>query len=98
MKPAGRDLGPAIPAADLAIEKGNADSLLELLKGVVGDGVLDHFKEVMGQKSFDKNDVDRGRDYVRAYVEFIHYVERIYESTKKTSPGHFQEAEGAKIH
>ena len=46
LKPAGRGLGPAIPAADQALEAGSAESLLRLLIGTVPDGVLGQFTEV----------------------------------------------------
>lgn len=98
LKPAGRDLGPAIPAADRAIDNENAESLGKLLTGLVHDGVLEQFKNVLEQKKFDKNDVEKGREYVKAYVEFVHYVERIYEATKESAHGHFPESEGAEVH
>ncbi len=98
LKPAGRDLGPAIPAADRAIEMEDGTPLLKLLEEDVRYGVLEHFKEAIERKRFDKNDVEQGREYVKAYVEFIHYVERIHEAAKKASHGHFPEAEEAKGH
>jgi len=54
--------------------------------------------EVLGRKKFDENDVEKGREFVKAYVEFIHYVERIYEATKKSAPGHFPESEARESH
>lgn len=98
LKPAGRDLGPAIPAADEAIAKGAADSLSKLLTNSVVEGVLKHFGEVMERKNFDKNDVDKGREYVKAYVEFVHYVERLYEATQKPAHGHSPEPGDTAIH
>lgn len=98
LKPAGRDLGPAVPAADAAIESERAKSLVNLLTGLVQDGVLEHFKEVRERKKFDKNDVEKGREFVKSYVEFVHYVERIYEATKKPAHGHFPESEGSEVH
>jgi len=91
LKPAGRDLGPAIPAADEAIATGAADSLAKLLTDSVHDGVFEHFGEVAERKNFDKNDVEKGREYVRAYVEFVHYVERLYEAAQKPAHGHTPE-------
>lgn len=98
LKLAGRDLGPAIPAADGAIETEKAESLAKLLTGLVHDGVVEHFKEALERKKFDKDDVEKGREFVKAYVEFIHYVERIYEATKKQAHGHFPEAGEGEVH
>jgi hypothetical protein len=98
LKPAGRDLGPAIPAADQALEAGSAESLLRLLIGSVHDGILGQFKEVMTKKHFDNDDVAAGQAYVRAYVLFIHYVERLYEAANHPVSGHFPESEEAVVH
>jgi hypothetical protein len=98
LKPARRDLGPAIPAADQALEAGSAESLLRLLLGSVHDGILGQFKEVMTKKHFDNDDVAAGQAYVRAYVLFIHYVERLYEAANHSVSGHFPESEEAVVH
>lgn len=79
LKPAGRDLGPAIPAADQAIETGNAKKVLELLNNAIHNGLHHRFVKVQKLKGYDRNDVNAGRDFVKAYVEFLHYVEPIYE-------------------
>jgi hypothetical protein len=97
LKPAGRILGPAIPAADQALEAGSAESLLRLLIGTVHDGVLGQFKEVMTKRQFDKDDVAAGQAYVSSYVAFIHYVERLYETAKNPASGHFPESEEAGV-
>ncbi len=79
LKPAGRDLGPAIPMADNAVETGSAKPVLELLNKVVREGLHHRFVKVQKLKNFDKNDIKAGRDFVKAYIEFLHYVEPIYE-------------------
>jgi hypothetical protein len=90
LKPAGRDLGPAIPAADKAIDAGAVEPVVALLGKAMEDGLREHFKEAMAAKNFRPNDVDAGRRYVEAYVEFIHYVERIHEAISAPAPGHHE--------
>jgi hypothetical protein len=97
LKPAGRDLGPAIPAADKAIEEASAASLLQLLTATPHDGLLDQFTHVMATKAFGPDDVEGGRAYVQAYVAFIHYVERSYETLKHPAHGHFPEPEATRV-
>jgi len=47
-------------------------------------------------KEFDKTDIEAGRKFVKAYVEFIHYVEPIYEiATKGIGHGHGAEGTGS---
>lgn len=98
LKPAGRDLGPAIPAADQALQTGSVDALVKLLTEAVQHGVREHFAAANGNKTYDKNDVEAGRKYVQAYVPFLHYVEGIYEATKASAHGHFHEEQTPATH
>ena len=91
LKPAGRDLGPAIPAADEAIRVGSVEPVRRLLMGVLDERLREQFGAAMSAKTFKSNDLPAGRAYVRAYVEFIHFVERLYDSTTKAPHGHFDE-------
>ena len=92
LKPAGRDLGPAIPAADRAMASGGTAALEALLIENLRAGLRDAFARVQATKSYDVNDVAAGREYVKAYVEYIHFVERLYEVTTAPPAGHFAEA------
>jgi hypothetical protein len=89
LKPAGRDLGPAIPAADEALEARSADALVALLTTAMSEGLRTHFKETVAASDFKADDLAAGREYVKAYVTFIHYVERIYEAMALPAHGHF---------
>ena len=91
LKPAGRDLGPAIPAADKAIVDGKLEPLFKILTERIHNGLHEKFKEVIAKKNFKKDDVEAGREYIEVYVLFIHYVEGLYEATKKAIHGHFPE-------
>lgn len=82
LKPAGRDLGSAIPAVDRAVETGSAETAAKLVIDLIRSGVNDRFKAVMDAKNFEKSDVAGGRKFVRAYVRFVHYVEGIYQAAK----------------
>ena len=92
LKPAGRDLGPAIPAADKALDEGALGPVVTLLTKGVEDGLRKHFEEVITAKHFKPGDVSAGREYIKAYVEFIHYVERLHEAMSAPVHGHVSEA------
>ena len=99
IKPAGRDLGPAVPAADKAIADGKLEPLYKILTDKIHEGLHEKFKEVMKKKDFKKNDVDAGREFVEAYVPFVHYVEALYDTAAKGGGhGHSQEAEKGSEH
>lgn len=94
LKPSGRDLGPAIPAADLALATGNPDALLRLLDEKTRAGLREHFRKVSAGKSFRPGDVAAGRAHVDAYVRYIHYVEGLYEAATSPAVGHYPEEAG----
>lgn len=98
LKPAGRDLGPAIPAGDKAVEDGKLEPLLKLLTHSMQEGLQEQFKKVMARKNFNKDDVEAGREYIEAYVGYIHYVERLYEAAKNPAQGHYPESEEGEGH
>ncbi len=91
LKPAGRDLGPAIPASDMALESGSVEALQKLLSDSIREGVGEHFKEALARKNYQPDNIEAGRGYVRAYVEFIHFVERLYEAASGAAESHSEE-------
>ena len=93
LKPAGRDLGPAIPAADEAVRSGSLEPVLRLLTAEMQRRLREGFAPVTSSKVFDARDVAAGRAHVQAYVEFIHLVERLYEATMHPAKGHFDESD-----
>ncbi len=93
IKPAGRDLGPAVVAGDKALETGSVEPLAKLLTQAVHKSVGGQFKDVIAKKNFKADDVEAGQEYVKAYVGYIHSVERIYAAT--ASPDHGQVPEAA---
>ena len=93
LKPAGLDMGPAIPAADEALETGSPDKLVKLLTDATENGTREEFSKVMEKKNFSADNVSAGREYVETYVPFIHYVERVYEAATAPAEGHYIEAD-----
>lgn len=91
LKPAGLDLGPAIPAADKALDNGSTEAVEKLLTDAIRKGLREHFHAAMNQKKFAPNDVTAGRRYVEAYVPYVHYVEGLWEAATKSAKGHYPE-------
>jgi hypothetical protein len=92
LKPAGRDLGPAIPAADKALRDGKLEPVAKLLAGTVEATLHERFEDVLARKNFPKEDLRAGRQYVKAYVEYVHYVEGVYNLAKGQTGEHTEEA------
>lgn len=91
IKPAGTPLEPAVVAADEAIEAGTVDSLVEEISSSIAQGIRERFNHVMETKKHMNESVETGREYVAAYVEFVHYVEGIHKSVSGESPHHVEE-------
>jgi hypothetical protein len=95
LKPTGTDLGPAIPAADQAIITGDVGPVAKLLTDTLQAGLSEQFEKVKTRRNFDKNDVAAGREYVEAYVEYVHYVEGLYDTAKAAAHGHYEQRAAA---
>jgi hypothetical protein len=57
LKPAGVDLGPAIPAADRALQQGSTEAVEKLLIGEIHKGLQQHFRAAASRKRFAPDDV-----------------------------------------
>jgi hypothetical protein len=80
LKPAGGEIEPGIEAADHALESGSIDPLVEHLTAAMEAGVRERFRHVLHAAHEKDAGVEAGREYVEAYVQFIHYVERLHEA------------------
>jgi hypothetical protein len=88
LKPAGRDLGAAIPAADAALAKGSPAVLEKALLGAVRKGLHEQYQSAHRLSRFDVDDVAAGRRYVQAYVPYVHYVERVWAAAGQAEGRH----------
>lgn len=88
LKPAGRDLGPAIPLADKAIENESPSELYKLLTETIHNGLYHYFENVLDNKDYELKDVESGREFVKSYVEFVHYAEGIYNAAEASMEHH----------
>ncbi len=83
IEPAGTDLGPVIPVADKALQDGSLEALLKLFPAPAKADIEMRFKDAITKKSFNENEVEAGREYVKAYVGFLHHLEHLYEESTK---------------
>jgi hypothetical protein len=98
LKPAGRDLGPAIPAADQALQDGSVEKVIKVVTDAVGQGVREHFRAAFSRKRFDPDDVAAGRAYVEAYVPYVHYIERLWQAATGPAHGHHASQAESSVH
>lgn len=95
LKPAGTDPGLAVRRADEALEAGSVDKLAALVTDAVAAGIRERFNHALQKKHHAAESVGAGREFVEAYVEFVHYVERMHHHAT-TQAAHHAEPEGGR--
>lgn len=87
---------PIVAMADKALTDGSADEMIKRMSGHLAEAVREKFRKVVEEKKNKGVSVEAGREYVEAYVTYMHFVEGVH--TAIASPGghhHAGEAEGA---
>jgi Family of unknown function (DUF6448) len=89
LQPAGTDFGPAIPAAERALEAGDTKALEALLAEEVRHAIQERFAEATAKRSASKEpqthaDVAAARERVSAEFAFIGLAEEIHLATEGT--------------
>ena len=79
LKPAGVVIEPGIEAADKAVESGTAKELASEIAEHVAQRIRAQFESLISKKQHMNDNVEAGREYVAAYVTFIHFIERLHQ-------------------
>lgn len=87
LKP-GEAVDPAIALADKALENGSADKLIEVLTNAMAKGIRERFQHASETQKHTNESVAVGREFVKAYVIFTHYVEGLHSVIKGGSGHH----------
>ncbi len=72
------DVDPGIAAADEALRSGSARELADHLSAAIDEGIQRRLALALERKKHAADNVDAGRKYVEAYVDYIHYVENVH--------------------
>jgi len=75
VKPTGTSIDEKVLAADKSIEAGNLSPLEGIIPEEDMHELTKRFEEVMSLKNFDVNNVEAGREYIEAYVQFFKFAE-----------------------
>lgn len=71
--------------ADKAIESGSAADLTAEMSRHLATGVKERFDRVLDKRKHMNDSIKAGREYVEAYVEYLHYVEGIHKAIEGKS-------------
>ena len=88
LKPAGTELSPAVVEADKALETGSVDKVVKLVTDDAVAGIRQRFAEAREKKKHADESVEAGREFVAAYVEYVHYVEGLHETAQASGAHH----------
>jgi hypothetical protein len=88
LKPAGAELDPAIEQADKALVTGSVEQVVKLITEEAAAGIRKRFAEARERKEHAEHNVQAGRNFVAAYVEYIHYVEALHLAAKAVEAHH----------
>jgi hypothetical protein len=91
LKPAGLETQVATAAADKALDTGSPGALVAVITADVERGLRQRFARAAAAKRRAHESVERGREYVRAYVDFVHYAERVHEGAAPSAGAHEHE-------
>lgn len=68
---------PGIEMADESIAKGSVAGVLRDVNKKIEEGIRKRFKKVVETKKRANDSVEAGREFVEAYVDYLHFVENI---------------------
>ena len=66
--------------AEKAIETETQNELLNSLNDAQTMGIKTHYKAVRDKKEFDADDIDAGRQYVQAHINFMKYLQALQDA------------------
>ncbi len=78
LKPAG-EIEPAIVEADKSLTNGSADALVKQMTDEMAVGIKKRFERAAATYKHKDETVEQGREFVEAYVEYTHFVEKLHQ-------------------
>ncbi len=68
---------PIVALADQTLADGSADALIQRMSGHLAQAVGDKFQRAVEAQAHKDDSVEAGREFVEAYVTYVHYVEGV---------------------
>jgi hypothetical protein len=97
LKP-GEAVDPAVALADKALKTGSVDKLVNVLTKAMANGIRERFQHASETLKHADDSVVAGREFVKNYVIFTHYVEGLHAIIKGSGGQHGEGGEVAGGH
>lgn len=88
LEPAGTPIELSIALTDKALAAGDPAELIRVVSSSVADGIRERIARAVETKKHAEESVAKGREFVVAYVELTHYVERLYAYATSVAAPH----------
>ena len=95
LQPAGVAIDAGIAATDAALQSGSADALVRLVAEDVEKGLRTRYARAAARRPHAGESVAHGREYVAAYVDLMHYAERLVQAAAGGAHGETAHGEPA---
>ncbi|HWR84320.1 MAG TPA: DUF6448 family protein [Candidatus Deferrimicrobium sp.] len=92
LKPAGTQ-APIVVRSDEALRHGSLEDIEIEITQQIHDGLVARFKRAVETRQHAAESVEAGREYVEAYVVFMHYVERLFDDATGAASAHSEPAD-----
>ncbi len=89
---------PMAAMADQALADGSADEMIRRISGHMAAVIKEKFTKVVEARKNKDKSVEAGREYVEAYVLYMHYVEGIHTAIMSAGAHHAEGGEDASAH
>jgi hypothetical protein len=80
LKPAGTPVDAGIAASDRSLATGAVEPLVELVSRRIDRGLRQRHAQAVEARTRVDESVERGRHYVAAYVDLMHYAEQLLDA------------------
>jgi hypothetical protein len=75
---------PIVAMADRALTEGSADEMVRRISGHMAEAIKERYAKVVEASKHKDESVEAGREFVEAYVNYMHYVEGIHTAIVST--------------
>ncbi|MBP1751266.1 MAG: hypothetical protein H6Q57_102 [Geobacteraceae bacterium] len=79
---------PVIAEADKSLAAGSAEAVVKLVTDAVGQGIRQRYEKAAETYKHKDESVQKGREFVAAYIEYTHYVERLHIDASSATGHH----------
>ncbi len=79
---------PIVAQADKALETGSVDTLADEIAKQLTTEIKEKFNKALEKKKQKDTSVEAGREYVEAYIEYVHYIEGTHKAIAAKAAHH----------